>query len=72
MVPLQLSPQVLTELYCDPMEFVQQPVAQIPDLDKSQRILPYILNFERNIPYSLEKQSAYLNSHESLHGIVQP
>lgn len=53
-------------------EFVQQPVAQIPDLDKSQRILPYILNFERNIPYSLKKQSAYLNSHESLHGIVQP
>ena len=60
------------EQYYDPTEFVQQPVAQIPDLDKSQRILPYILNFERNIPYSLEKQSAYLNSHESLHGIVQP
>ena len=59
MVPLQLSPQVLTELYCDPMEFVQQPVAQIPDLDKSQQILPYILDYEQNIPYFLEKQLSF-------------
>lgn len=38
-------------------EFVQQPVAQIPDLNKSQRILPYTSNYEQSIPYSLEKQS---------------
>ena len=44
------------ETYPD-REFVQTLSAQIPDLDKSQRILPYILNFERNIPYSLDKQS---------------
>ena len=38
-------------------EFVQQPVAQILGLNKSQRILPYTSNYEQSIPYSLEKQS---------------
>ena len=38
-------------------EFVQQPVAQIPDPDKSQQILPCILDYEQNIPYSLGRQS---------------
>ena len=59
MVPLQLSPQVLTELYCDPMEFVQQPVAQILGLDKSLRILPYTSNYEQNILCFLEKQLSF-------------
>ena len=58
-MPLQLSPQVLTELYCDPMEFVQQPVAQILGLDKSLRILPYTSNYEQNILCFLEKQLSF-------------
>ena len=42
------------------MEFVQQPVAQILGLNKSQRILLYILNYERNSPYFREKLFEYL------------
>ena len=39
--------QAPEELYCDPTEFVQQPVAQILGLDKSLRILPYTSNCEQ-------------------------
>ena len=48
------------ELYYDPMEFVQQPVAQILGLDKSLRILPYTSNYEQNILCFLDKQFEYL------------
>ena len=41
-------------------EFVQQPVAQILGLNKSQRILPYTSNYEQNNLCFLEKRSEYL------------
>lgn len=41
------------------MEFVQQPVAQIHDWDRSRQISPYTLDCGQNIPCSPENLFVY-------------
>lgn len=50
----------LGSLHCVAREFAQTPSAQIPDSDRSGRILPYTSDFARNSPCCLGIPFGYL------------